>query len=508
MQWLDLPLKQRHSIATGGFATEALQYYNIALAESVVDYGSSETYSTLVSTLGRINYSFKDKYLITLTARADGSSKFAKNNKWAFFPSGSVAWRLSEEEFIKNIAAISNAKIRASYGSIGSQAISPYSSLSAYSVGSNYQRGSANYSNGALPSRIANTDLRWETTTQMDVGMDLGLFDNRLNFIFDVYSKETNDLLYNKTVSYFTGYTTQLQNIGSMKNSGVEAAVDAVIVNGDLKWSVDANIATYHNEVLDLGGDTLVFRSAPAGNLSSMGYHQAGALIPGESISSFYGYVWDGIFQTQAEVDALQQSAAAVGGVKFKDLNGDGIINNLDRKILGTGIPKFTIGFGTNLFYKGFDLNIVVQGVFGNDIANISKYYLEVPGSNRWNCTRNALDYWTPENHSNTMQALGLENGFGYMSSRCIEDGSFVRLKNVSLGYTLPDKILDKLRLSNLRFYVSGQNLLTFTDYSGFDPEINSGRGSNNSDPQIDKGFDLGGYPGIKQVNVGLNLSF
>ncbi|SDL12348.1 TonB-linked outer membrane protein, SusC/RagA family [Catalinimonas alkaloidigena] len=488
-----------------GFPSDILTYKNLSLASTPLTPASNYTKQTLASFLGRINYSYDSRYLLTLSGRADGSSKFAANNKWAFFPSAALGWRISEEQFMQHIAAVSNLKVRLSYGITGSQAISPYQSLASFNLGSRYTLGTTTYTNGVQPGRVPNPDLKWETTGQTNVGFDLGLFNNRIDLTADYYDKKTYDLHYSKLLPTYTGYTSQVQNIGSMRNRGLELGLTTRNLIGPFTWTTSANISWNRNEVLELGDDTEFPLNASGGAMGA-GFSQTGIIRVGEPVGNFWGYVFDGIFQNEAEADALAQSGAKPGTVRYKDLNQDGKIDNDDKTIIGNALPQYVFGITNQFSYKGFDLSIFLQGVQGNDVLNLNRFYLEsVGGSN--NALATTLNYWRGEGTSNTIQAPG--ESPGEMSTRFVEDGSYVRLRNLVLGYNLPNTVSDKLHLRQLRVYVSAQNLFTWTNYTGYDPEVNSRGGSGStSSENLELGYDNGGYPGVKTYTVGLNLSF
>jgi len=492
---------QIYAYATG-FATETLMFNALELGETS-EVASASDKSSIASFLGRINYSYKDRYLFTVNFRADGSSKFATNNKWGYFPSASIGWRINEENFMKSMDKLSNLKLRVSYGSIGSQAIDAYQSLASY-ANKNVVLGDNTYV-GVVSQRIANDDLKWETTEQFDIGLDLGLFNNRINFIADYYIKDTKDLLYEKDVPYYTGYSTQLQNIGKVRNKGFEFALNTVNINKEFKWNTSFNISFNKNKVISLGGDEANYYDAALGVKNE--FETSIILKVGEPMGSFYGYVFDGIYQNEAECEALPYPSVddcEPGMVKLKDLTGEGEIDTDDRTIIGCAQPDFVFGFGNDFSWKGFDLNLMFQGSVGGDIMNLNRVSLEGFTGTRNRLKKVLTESWQGEGSSNTIQKIGKSSG--PCSSRWIEDGSYVRLKNVSLGYTLPPKIINRWGISNFRVYISGQNLFTITDYSWYDPEINS-RGAED-DANVMLGVDWGGYPSTKSCTIGINIGF
>lgn len=451
---------------------------------------------SLISYIGRINYGFNDKYLLTLTGRADGSSKFGNNNKYGFFPSGSVAWKLSEEEFIKDINAINELKLRLSYGRIGNQEINSYQSLAGL-TGASYIIGDK-VVKGFAPNNIPNPNLKWETTTQTDLGVDLGLFRNRLNLTFDAYYKKTTDMLLNINVPWSTGFASALQNIGSIENKGIELGIQAVVLDKDLKWNINFNVAANKNKVLDLGPVSQILTGEINGYLK---ISDPVVIVPGQPLNSFYGYVSDGIFQTGDDIAGGAQKTAVPGDRKYKDLNGDGVLDAKDRTFIGNAQPKFFGGFTNDFSYKGFDLSASFNYVVGNKILNSTRADLDLPTGQK-NSSARVKDRWTPTNPSNTIPRATLNRAFLFSDAQ-IEDGSFLRLGSLSLGYNFPSSWVSKAGISNAKLYVSAQNLFVITKYTGFDPETNQS-GQNN----ILRGIDSDSYPNSRSFLVGVNLSF
>ena len=485
-----------------GFSSDQLGYNRLNLANTVTGTSSSER-ERLASFFGRVNYSFAGKYLVTGTIRTDGSSKFAVNNKWATFPSAAVAWRVSDEPFFRRLApAVSELKLRLSAGQSGSEAIDPYQSLAEWSVGAPYAIGTLTFFNGAHPSRNANANLRWETTTQYDAGLDLSLFDNRVSFTADAYEKTTNDLLYGKQVPYFTGFESYVTNIGKVRNRGLELALETRHTIGPLELRVGGNLSLNRSKVLDLGGDRQFFMTGS--NTSLTNWRDDVIIQVGQPLGNFYGYVWDGIFQDSADVAASHQAGAQVGAMKLKDLDGNDSLttDGRDQTILGNGVPRYLFGLTGSMTYKGrLSFSWIVRGALDFQVVNISRAGMETPGSSL-NTLASVLSYWTPTNHTNTMTALNI-GPYDAMTSRWVEDGSFVRLQNVTIGWELPPQLSGRLGMRQLRVYVSGQNLFTATGYSWYDPEISS-RGTND----LTLGWDDSGYPGIRTVTFGMNVGF
>jgi TonB-linked SusC/RagA family outer membrane protein len=481
------------------FANDILGNNNLNTAQQTNPSTSDKFDWGLRSYLGRVNYDLDGKYLVTLTGRVDGASKFGEGNKNAFFPSGSVAWKVSKESFMSNVQAVSDLKIRASYGITGNQEIGNYQSIGAMNT-QNYTFGNSLYI-GYAPNRIANPNLKWETTAQTDIGVDLGLFNDRILLTADVYQKKTKDLLYNVSLPVTSGYTTSLQNIGKVENKGVELGINSINVEGDFTWTTNFNIAANRNKITDLGA---VKGDIPVGGASGhLQLANSGILRVGEPVGVFFGYIADGIFQNAEEIAASSQKSAKPGDRRYVNTNNsDDVINAADRVILGQAQPKFTFGFSNTFTYKGFNLNVFFQGSQGNKIFNINKFELEsMTGISNQSAT--VLDRWTPDNHSNTMPRANTSLASYQVTSHQIEDGSYIRLRNIQLGYTVPTEALKRFRLTSARVYVSGQNLLTITDYSGYDPEV-----SRYGQETLSQGTDYGSYPAAKMYLVGLNLGF
>jgi TonB-dependent starch-binding outer membrane protein SusC len=449
----------------------------------------------LVSYLARANYSFKNRYLFTGSVRRDGSSRFGANNRWAVFPSAAVAWKVHEASFLKDISAISNLKVRASFGVVGNQEIGAYSSFSQLNAGA-YTFNNTLFT-GLFPSRIGSADLKWETTQQTNAGIDLGLFKNRITLAADYYSKKTFDLLFNQPLPESSGFNVGLQNIGELENKGFEFMLSTKNTVNKFKWSTDLNISFNRNKVLSLGGVPITPGDAGSGFLAIPSFTQ---LIVGQPVGTFYGFVRDGIFQNADEVANSAQKLDKPGYIRYKDLDGNGVIDANDRTIIGNAQPDFIYGITNNFSYKGFDLNIFIQGSQGNDVLNAQRKNLD-RFTAEGNASTLALDYWSPTNTDASQPSLNNPN-IRY-DSRYIEDGSYGRLKNLTFGYTFPSNYLKKASISSARLYFSGQNLITVTNYTGYDPEVSRFRQSNTS-----PGVDAGSYPTSRAYTFGLNLSF
>jgi TonB-linked SusC/RagA family outer membrane protein len=453
----------------------------------------------LQSYLGRINYGYKDRYLATVSFRADGSSRFGANKRYGYFPSAALAWRVSEESFLKNAKVLSDLKLRATYGLTGNQdGIGNYPSYSLLGTW-NYVFGNA-VSTGLGPNQIANPDLSWETTTQADMGVDVGVLNNRVTLTADVYLKQTRDLLLNVTIPSTSGYTSAIKNLGRVQNKGLELSISSRNIDGAFKWNTDVNVAVNRNKVLDIGGAPQIF----AGSVANIGQNiNSGIIRVGEPLGSFFGYVTNGLYQTNEELAALADpQARKPGDRKYLDLNSDKKIDDNDRTIIGRAQPKFIGGFNNTFSYKGLELTVFLQGVYGNDILNANRFELEYLNATT-NQDRDVLNRWTPTNTNTDMPRASTTRPANRISTRQIENGSYLRMKNLQLAYNLPTTILSKLKIQSLRAYVTAQNYLTWTSYSGYDPEVN--RFGQDSRSQ---GFDYASYPAAKTLLFGLNVGF
>lgn len=485
-----------------GFDDNRTGWHSLGSATNPQNPINGESEWSMVSYLGRINYNLFDKFLITLSGRVDGSSKFPTANKYGFFPSGALAWRMSDEKFIKDIEFISDMKLRVSYGVIGNQSIPPYQSLALvmpmgeglFNVGNNSE-----VYLGRLPGAYPNPDLKWESTKQANIGLDLSFLNNRITFTADAYQKKTFDLLLSSPIPNTTGFDATLLNIGNIQNNGFEFDVRTVNTTGKLKWNSSLNFSVVRNKVLNLAQEDDI--NLGFGNL----------LREGEPVGTFYGFVFDGIFQTDAEAASsavLQAQNAKAGDRRYRDLSGpagtpDGVINEFDRTIIGSAQPDFTWGLNNDLSYKNFGLSFFLQGSQGNEMVNMNLVTLENPNAQQNVLAEAGLNRWTPTNPSNKYPralSTSIDNAF---SSRLVEDASFIRLRSVSLSYNLPAPFLQKIGVSNCRIYVSGANLWTSTNYSGYNPEGNAYGATTNI-----VGVDSGGYPLAKTYMIGTRIGF
>ena len=477
---------------------------------------SSRTENKLLSFFARANYNYDNRYLLTATMRADGSTKFSAKNKWGYFPSFSAAWRVSEEEFMKGIDWLSNMKVRLSWGLVGNDRISDYLSLDLYQT-TKYGVGSQVVTT-LTPKQLRNSNLKWEASSTVNLGIDLGFFDNRLNATAEFFIKNTKDLLLAQSLAHVTGFESQMQNIGKIQNKGIELSINAVPVQTrDFSWTSSFNISFIRNDLKALadGVDAMYARSGFDSNFTGYDY----IAKVGESLGLIYGYEFDGIYQ----YDDFYASASnpgelilkpgvvdnprytegvAPGVVKYKDQDGDGVITTNDRTVIGHALPKWYGGFTNTFTYKGVDLSFMLQFNYGNDIYNATRLFATQSRMGRKNMLAEVADRWTETNASNSVPKYD-----GYITndvySRFVEDGSFLRLKNITLGYTFPREWTKKFKVSKLRVYGQAQNLFCITGYSGYDPEV-SMRASNPMTP----GLDWGAYPKSRIFTVGLDLQF
>ncbi|QNL52419.1 TonB-dependent receptor [Olivibacter sp. SDN3] len=471
-------------IEATGFPNDATKNEALQLALNR-NVSSERSRLRLDSYMARANYGYKDKIFVDITARVDGSSKFGANNKYGFFPAISAAWRLIEEPLFQNFNQLSDLKLRASYGTTGNaDGIDPYQSLAMVAATGGYNFNHL-WETGIATTGIANPNLRWEKSTQTNVGIDASFFDGRWSIVADYYHKRTDDLLFVKALPFSSGYQTITGNFASLQNRGFELATNAVIVDSDLHWSVAANITMNRNKILDLDGGVTDERFMTNFTL----------LKVGEPLGVFKTYVFDGI--NQSGEDIISGYDGRTGGHKVRDVNNDGLINTDDQIITGDPNPDFIFGFSTNLQYKNFDLGVLLSGSYGNDIYNISRLSFENPLGQR-NLFQEMVDRWTPENPSNQYVSPFVAGRLP-ITDYAMEDGSYLRVRNINLGYTWNGSG----KINRIRVYVSANNPFTWTKYSGFDPEVNSYAGSNTI-----IGIDNLVYPQARSYLAGLQVSF
>ncbi|SFQ07537.1 TonB-linked outer membrane protein, SusC/RagA family [Pseudarcicella hirudinis] len=482
-----------------GFSTDALTYNNLSLGQKPQISSSYRNSRTLMSYLGRVNYGYKDRYLLTLSLRSDGSSVFGANNKWGSFPSAAIGWNILNESFMTNLKNVFyDLKLRGSYGIVGNQAISPYQSLASLNTYNPYPINGTNLSTGVGVGGNANPDLRWEKTTQSDIGLDATFLNGRLELSADYYNKQTSDLLLSvPTPMTAGGNGTILKNVGSVENKGFELYIGGTPIKQDITWHTGFTLASNSNKVLALAeGQTEIL----LGNPGLPGFGQSLWLEVGQPLGLFRGYQYNGVWKS-GEAEQAKKYGAVPGDSKYIDQNGDGVIDNKDIVDIGNAQPKYTFGWNNSFSYKNLDLNILLQGVQGNKIYNLSRVRFEAPGSDGDATSRKVLDRWTPQHENTDVPSFKGSNDGRLNSSRWLEDGSYLRVKNISLGYTLPKNVINRLKMSQLRVYLSATNLFTFTKYTGFDPESSSGVDTR-------AGVDLATYPAQKTFTLGLDIKF
>ncbi len=495
--------------SSNAFITDAFSFWNMGGGTETPSVATSRLITEkLTSFYGRINYSYSNKYLLTLTSRYDGSSKFSKNHKWAFFPSGSFAWNMHNESFMENLDVINQWKWRASYGVVGNQAINSYETLAKLTPVLAVVNGVQ--VNAVLPNAVANDNLKWESTTSINFGTDMSFLKNRINLTIDAYRNTTSDLLFLVNLPSYAGIANQLQNVGKVENRGLEVSISSKNIVGKFEWSTDFNISFNRNKILELpSGKDILYGNAPG---HWPGFANARIMKEGYPLGSFYGYTYDGVYQAGDTFIPGAGFEQIAGGEKYRDVNGmgtdgkltgapDNLLNTNDQMIIGNPNPDFIFGFNNEFKYKGFDLTVFVNGSQGNDIYSYQLQELENLGAYGYNSTRETLKSWSPTNTNTNVPIKNISRSLK-PSSRWVMDGSYIRIKNIMFGYNLPTTVTQKLNIQKLRMYVSAQNLFTFTNYRGFDPEVNYKTSNAN------QGTDYASYPTAKSVTVGLNVAF
>jgi len=492
---------ESYGAAAQNFISNSLSYFNLGAGSDIQTPFSSLTEQEIISQFGRFNYEYDDRYLVTFTARRDGASNFSKNNKYAFFPSGALGWRISNEQFLKDSESISNLKLRASYGVTGNPAISPYQSLANFE--SIYSNVGDQVVNAVVPEQLANPNLKWETSYQTNLGLDLGLINDRIGLTLDYYTIDTKDLILgDSSAPEYIGFAnlTSLRNIGEINNKGFEITLNTKnIVKENFSWSTDFNWSRNRNEVVALvDGQDIFLDSSPGSFLQD----ETHLLREGEPVGVFWGYEYRGVNQGTPEAGTAGYPNAVAGDELFSDLNDDGVIDGDDRKIIGDPNPDWQAGLNNSFRYKDFDLNVFFQASVGGDIFSYT--FLEL-ASGESNATTDVLNAWTPSNTNTNIPSAAVREK--RITDRFVYDGSYVRLKNLSLGYNIPFDVANKIGMNGIRLSLSGQNLLTFTDFPGTDPEA-SYRSSGNQNSNTNRGFDYGSYPNIKSYTISVNLKF
>jgi TonB-linked SusC/RagA family outer membrane protein len=469
------------AVSVVGLPVETFEYYNLGAASTISSAASTYEKWSILSYMARINYAYDNRFLLTLTARADGSSKFAEGKKWGYFPSAALAWNIANEPFMKGNQLFTALKLRVSYGSTGNQGILPYQTSGLLTRTQYDFDGTAAF--GYRPSSIRNSDLRWETTNTFNAGIDFGILNNRITGALEVYQSKTTDLLLPKLLPITSGFTSIISNVGSKRNQGVEFSVSTLNITsqqpGGFEWSTDLNLFTNREEIVELSQGKV----DDVGNLRFIG----------QPAVVYYDFVKEGIWQSGEESQA-KQYGSLVGGIKVKDVNGNGVIDPNDRQILGSDVPKLIGGMTHRFGYKNFDLSILTFARFGSMIQSpfhgLNIRYLS-GRTNQYN-----VDYWTKNNPTNAYPQpnVNLESPI-YGSTLSYFDGSFVKIRNINLGYTIPAKVAGKLKMQSLRLYISAQNPFVFSEYTskynGIDPE-----------------FPTTSTPPVRTFLAGVNLKF
>lgn len=508
---------ERFSAGSQALFQDNLTFNNLEAAGLFLVPTSSYSETEIESQFGRFNFDWDDKYILTATVRRDGSSRFSESQKYAIFPSGAIGWRVSNESFLVGNPIISNLKLRASYGVTGNTSIPAYSSFASFRERAGL--GAGNVVTGLVPNQNSNGNLRWESSYQTNVGLDLGLFEDRITMELNYYNIDTKDVLMpDFNLPLYLGYENPfaLANIGEINNKGFEFSLETTnIYTDNLQWTTSLNVSTNTPEIVTLidGADRLL-NAAPSYFSRNDGTH---ILREGEVPGAFWGLVYKGVYkgETLPEGTAMRENGT-IGDPMFADLpdeegNYDGIIDSQDNQIIGDPTPDFTFGINNNVSYKNFDLNVFIQGSQGGEIYNVTRIQLMNGDAN---ALTDVLDAWTLQNPESNIPKVG-NNSNREFSTRFVEDGSYIRLKNVSLGYNLPTNIVEKVGFSSARVSFSAQNLLTITNYSGLDPEVSyfggggeSTNATNPTNPNTTNGFDYGNYPTIRSYTFSVNLKF
>jgi TonB-linked SusC/RagA family outer membrane protein len=490
------------SLNADPYANDLIQTVNAA--QAIKSWGQSVNEWSMISYLGRINYAFKDRYLLTATLRSDGSSRFGIENRYAFFPSVAGAWRISEEEFLKSQKAIDDLKVRVSYGKSGNNNIGNYAHLAAINAGSyvfGNQQVTASYVG------LSNPFLTWEESKQIDAGIDVQMFNNRLSLVVDYYHRESVNMLLDNVIPAITGFNNQTVNQGNVRNNGIELSLGGSPVARQFNWDVNMNVAFNRNKILSLNdnGDRIL-----AGNNDGNPTHIS---LVGKPIGQFFGYIFDRLYTAEdiADPNIIKTPQVYEGNVKYKDLDGDGIINDvLDYTIIGSPHPDFIFGLTNSFSYKGLSLNVIVNGQYGGQVMNGMRQTIDnLQGF--FNVTQEWVNRWRSTEQPGDGQHYGvpkLTPSLGHrVSDLWVEDASYLRIANVSLGYTLPSTWVERTRFAtSCRLYITAQNLATFTNYGGANPEAQSD--NNNVSNILAPGFDMTSYPLARTVSMGINLSF
>ncbi len=475
------------SAGSRDFVTDVLETGDLSSGAVIDVPESGGTIWSQQSVLGRINYVLQDKYLFTVTGRYDGSSRVAEQNRWTFFPSFAVGWRVNEEAFMADMSSISNLKLRVSWGQTGNDRIPSY--LSQQRLSANTLSSGEQIVVGLAPVNLPSSELDWEVTSQFDVGLDLGFMEERIRVTADYYHKKTTNLLAQIQLPLSVGYSNVTQNIGELKNTGIELGIGADLLVNEFTWTLEANFSANSNEVTKLKDGNDVFAASLPGGATSGSFH---IMREGEPLASYYGYLWGGLDEA--------------GDITYQDLDDNGMINTEDRTILGDFFPDFIYGLNSNFSWKGIEMNIFFQGVQGAELVRLDNFRNANSLTRGYNQFVEVTDYWTPENTDAKYPRP--RSGINFRGSdEWVEDASYLRLKNLQIGYNLPISNMGVEWLRSVKVYASAQNLLTITKYEGYDPEINNfgnNRVGGNADLRL--GVDLGSYPSARTFTFGINL--
>lgn len=493
---------ERVRAAGTGFSNDLLTYYNLQGAAVYLKPETEKTETKLTSYFSRLNYSFADKYLLSFTIRKDGSSRFGPNNRFGIFPSGAVAWKMSNESFIQNLNTFSELKLRASYGITGADGIGDYAymnRLTSWGV----TIGDGNFVGGTEPANLANPNLKWEQTAQTDIGLDMGFFNDRLTATIDFYKKRTTDALINVPVGGWWGFSTQRVNSGVIDNQGIELGLSSTNFRNDkFTWTTSLNVAYNKQEVVSLADNVKIISqntSNPSGTVSGQEFTR---LEPGKEMGVLYGYKYAGVIKT-GETYAAQPLSVA-GDPKYVDVNGDGTITADDRTYLGNSTPHYIAGLNNDFKYGNFDLNIFFQGAFDYSVYNMTAMVGESSTSTD---ALNRFVVGTNENTDIPRDGYYKSKYGSYVNSKFVEEASYLRLKNVSIGYSIPESVLKQAKfIDSIRLYAIGQNLLTITNYSGNDPEIN-GHTASATSQNIGGGIDFNSFPASRTFILGIKVA-
>ena len=469
------------NIRTNHFTNETLKQYNLGDGSGIYTPQTGISESTLNSIIARVNYTLLDRYNATATFRADNSSRFSKDHRWGYFPSLGLSWNVDKESFLREVESIDYLKVRLSGGLVGNQEIPDYAFSTSYATGS--YGGSSSYAK----QNTSNDNLKWETTASYNLGFDLGLLRRRVNIVFDAYYKKTSDLLLVVPMGFSSGVTTQLQNVGNVVNKGLELSVNATLLQRkNLNWSVSANAAYNKNEITDMGATNDVIQGSDKQQI----------LRRGESLGAFYGLQFSGIVQQGEDVSKLPTINGQIpqpGDLKFADTNNDNKIDGNDRVILGSTQPDLIYGFSTQLRYGNFDLSASFAGSYGNKLYNALQRCLEQT-TDSYNVLATVKNSWTPQNGSNALPLASTVRPFDYIDCRYVQNASYLKLRNLTIGYNLKIKELKKIRIEGIRLYATATNLFTITPYKGYDPEVSSGT-------------DTGAYPASRTFTFGVSVT-